>query len=114
METKYLPSFREHTRVKKGPLKRIAQVGDIVTVHKDKIPQQRWALGKITHLIIGQDGESRGAELVTTDSAGRTINIKRPLKKLYPLEVHNEPRAEQEIKITQVNDEDVENFIKGL
>ena len=81
---------------------------------KTRFPDRDGHSEKITRLIIRQDGESRGAELVTMDSAGRTINIKRPLKKLYPLEVQNEPKAEQEIKITQVNNEDVEHFIKGL
>ena len=113
----YLPALREHACLKKGSLKRIAQVGDIVNIHKDKIPRQRWALGKIMRLIIGQDGGVRGAELVTMDSAGRNINIKRPLKKLYPLEVQEVPEvseAEQDVQITQVKDEDVAQFIKGL
>ena len=113
----YLPALREHNRLRKGSVKRVAKVGDIVTIHKDKIPRQRWALGKITRLIIGQDGVARGAELLTANSSGKVITIKRPLKKLYPLEVQAEEddvhRDEMGVQITNIQDEDVLQFIKG-
>jgi len=68
-------------------------------------------------LIIGQDGVARGAKLITVSSSGKTITIKRPLKKLYPLEVQAEEEEDthkdETVQITNVKDEDVLQFIKG-
>ena len=97
-------------------VKGVANVGDIVTIHKDKAPRQRWALGKITSLIIGQDGVARGAELITVNSSGKVISIKRPLKKLYLLEVQAEEEdthKDETVQIKNVKDEDVLQFSKG-
>ena len=118
----YLPALREHTRSKSKSVKRIAKVGDVVTIHKDKIPRQKWTLGKITRLINGADKVARGAELRMLDKSGRIINIQRPLEKLYPLEIqeatnnNSTPEIEREIepKIIQVMDEDVPHSIQGL
>ena len=40
----YLQALREHNRLRKGSVKRVVKVGDIVTIHEDKAPRQRWAL----------------------------------------------------------------------
>ena len=67
-------------------------------------------------MIIGQDGVARGAELITVNSSGKVITIKRPLKKLYPLEVQAEEEdihKDVTVQITNVKDEDVLQFIKG-
>ena len=112
----YLLALREHNRLQMGSVKRVTKVGDIVTIHKDKAPRQRWALGQITRLIIGQDGVARGAELITVNSSGKVITIKRPLKKLCPLEVQAEEEDtlnDETVQITNVKDEDILQFIKG-
>ncbi len=107
---KYLPALREHTRVKKCSVKRSANVEDIVTIHKEKQPQQKWSIGKFTRLIL----VARGAELIMTDKSGKVITISRLLEKLYPLEVQDTSHDnaeesicienEQEPRITQAMD----------
>ena len=97
-------------------MKSVAKDGDIVTIHEDNAPRQRWALGIITRLIIGLDGVARGAELITVTSSGKVISTKRPLKKLYPLEVQGEEEdthKDETVPITNVKDQDVLQFIKG-
>ena len=83
-KSEYLPSLREHHRVKSQQSNRTAQAGDIVCVYKDKIPRQKWTLGRITRLLPGKEGKIRAAEVLTLDKSNRPIHVKRPLKKLYP------------------------------
>ena len=40
----------------KNPSNRFVQIGDIVSIHKNKYPRQRWPLGILTKLIPGKEG----------------------------------------------------------
>ena len=46
----------QHSRTKKSDSLRVAQVGDIVSIHDHKVPRQMWRLGKIERLLTGRDG----------------------------------------------------------
>ena len=69
----------------KFDLSKIAK-GDIVQVHEEKMKQGQWKLGVIKDLIMGRDGQVRGAS-VRVISKGKPQILSRPLKKLYPLEI---------------------------
>ncbi len=113
----YLPSLREHTRNKKVQSQQIAKVGDIVHIYKDKIPRQRWEIGKITRVLHGKDGNIRAAEVLTLDKSRKLIHLIRPVQKLYPLEIREietqgSSEKENDIQITSIRDEDVVNMIQ--
>eukprot|EP00794_Sanderia_malayensis_P015493 gene15493-17071_t len=117
-KTEYLTSLRERaSRVSSKSSLRVPRLGEIVSIAKDKIPRQRWALGKITKVFHGKDNIIRAVELKTSDSAGKSIIIKRPIQRLYPLEVdveenkQDEKNSEQDMPIKFVADEDVSELI---
>ena len=116
----YLPSLREHENKQNKSAKRVPEIGDIVTIHKDLIPRQRWVLGKVTRLFEGREGVARAAEVLTLDKSGKKILIKRPIQKLHPLEVrcpvkeHEKlEKDSKEVSITTVREEDVIENIRG-
>ena len=63
------------------------------------IPRSLWKLGRVEKLRKSRDGEIR-------ELSSKLIKMhKRPIKKLYPLEVNYESKtAEQEGATTEVND----------
>ena len=67
--------------------------GDIVIIHEDQTVRGFWRLGKIRELITGLDGQTRGA-VVDTVSGGRSSVLRRPVQKLYPLEISQEEESE--------------------
>ena len=60
--------------------------GDVVCIHDNCLPRQRWKLGTVQELIHGRDGLVRAA-VVRVLSKGVTTEIKRPVQRLYPVEV---------------------------
>ena len=91
----YLTGIREYQKLKGGEQRRVIKVGDVVHIYADKTPRQQWRMGKVENLLRGRDNEVRAAEVVTVDNSLRKIRIKRPIQKLYPLEVnaHEESAA---------------------
>ena len=86
----YLLELRDSHRYSSGDCSASEQisVGDIVVVHNDNKPRGFWKLGKVEDLVVGRDGQIRGAELRIHGKDGRTIMLRRPLQRLYPLKVH--------------------------
>jgi hypothetical protein len=39
--------------------------------------------------FVGRDGKVRAAELAINDKAGKVITMRRPIQKLFPLEVND-------------------------
>ena len=58
-------------------------------------------------LVPGRDGVVRAAELTTLDKSQRIIRVKRPIQKLYPLEVLAAVSDKSDKTVTMVIDEDV-------
>ncbi|XP_063435728.1 uncharacterized protein LOC134716648 [Mytilus trossulus] len=80
-KSEYLTSLREyHTRT--GDNDQTIKVGDVVQIHEDKYPRNKWTIGVVDSLITGNDGLTRAAEVRT--KSGR---FSRPIVKLYPLEI---------------------------
>ena len=61
--------------------------GDIVIVHTNQEARGFWRLGRVTDLIIGTDGQVREAEVYTLTGDNRPSLLRRPLQRLYPLEI---------------------------
>ena len=73
--------------VKKKNLPSI-QEGDIVIIHEEgRVPRSQWRLGKVEKLIEGNDGKVRSAEVTIAHKGKKSTFLKRPVQRLYPLEV---------------------------
>ena len=86
--TEYLTIIREYQKLKLAKPKRVIQVGDIVYIHADRTPKPQWRTGKVKKLLRGREDVVRAAEVVTVDNSLRQVRLKRPIQKLYPLEVN--------------------------
>ena len=87
----YLIDLRESHKMSQPKDKPSIAVGDVVLVEEDGVKRNNWKLGRIVELVVGRDGVVRGAQLKTTTEKGSTGMISRPLQKLYPLEVRDDP-----------------------
>lgn len=83
----YLTGIHEYQKLKGGAPRRVIQ-GDIVHIYTDKKPRQQWRLGKVEKLLWGRDNVARAAEVVTVDKSLNKTLLKRPIQKLYPLEIN--------------------------
>ena len=112
-KTAYLTSIREKTREHGKPLSKSVNIGDIVHISKDKTPRQFWRIGRIEKLLTGRDNLVRAVELITLDKAKNIIRLKRPLKKLFPLELSSTTGLDIDVVsnteplITMIRDEDI-------
>ena len=83
----YLAELRESHRYQLGHTGAVTPVvGDVVLIHDDK-PRGLWRLGRVEDTIVGLDGQIRGAVLRVPLGDGRYSSMKRPIQRLYPLEV---------------------------
>jgi hypothetical protein len=75
---------RDNARRRKGEIpSNQLKVGDVVMIFQKHVARTSWPLGKVQRLVMSDDGEVRGAELIT--EAG---TIKRPVNLLHPLEMY--------------------------
>ena len=102
-KNEYLTGIREYQQLSSTNDNRMVKVGDIVHIH-DKVPRVRWKMGKVDKLLSGKDGLVRAAELTLLDKSQRITRTKRPIQKLYPLEVS---RAASDKPVTLITDDDV-------
>ena len=88
-KSEYLLELRESHRYNSGnSTERSISVGDIVVVHNDDKPRGFWRLARVEDLITGRDGQVRGAVLrVHSKNNHSTTTLRRPIQRLYPLEV---------------------------
>ena len=63
-------------------------VGDVVVVHDDHLPRGFWKLGLVEELFKGQNGIPRVALVRLAPKDGKQSLLRRPIQRLYPLEVH--------------------------
>ena len=85
----YLTELREtHRRARSGEGDLIS-VGDVVTIHDDA-PRGLWRLGLIEEKIKGRDGHVRGALVRVKSGSGLSAFLRRPIQRLFPLEIHAE------------------------
>ena len=65
-------------------------VGDVVLVEDEDKPRGLWKLARVSSLITGRDGHPRGAVLHVPSSGGQGT-LQRPLQRLFPIEVVDQP-----------------------
>ena len=58
-------------------------VGEVVHVYEDNTPRLQWKLGLVEAVNESADGEVR------TTKAGKRYNLRRPIQKIYPLEIND-------------------------
>ena len=63
-------------------------VGVVVIIHEDGLHRGLWKLGRVESLIKGKDRLVRGAVVKSTiPKNGNPTRLRRPLQRLYPLEL---------------------------
>ena len=91
----YLNELRQmhiYRKSKSGTQK--LELGDVVLIRDDNyLPRQKWRLGKIEELVIGRDGNTRGAKLKVISTTGGIHTCHRPVQKLIPFEIMEEGRS---------------------
>ena len=70
----------------------VISVGDVVVVHDDSLPRSFWRLGLIEELFKGPNGVVRGALVRLAPKDGRQSLLRRPIQRLYPLEISQAAR----------------------
>nr|XP_058943012.1 uncharacterized protein LOC131771253 [Pocillopora verrucosa] len=69
-------------------LGQLIRSSDIVTeMEEGKSNRSTWKLGRIAELHPGNDGFVRGTTVEVASSSGKRKRLRRPLQKLFPLEV---------------------------
>ena len=98
-QAEYLVQLREQHRPsgKKGPT--VSQE-DVVLVEEDRVKRLNWSLAKIEELLAGKDKKVRAAVIRYFDKSGQLATTRRPLKKLYPIELKSEKLKEADIPIS--------------
>lgn len=84
----YLLELRNsHHKATQHSSNRVVSIGDVVIVHDEDQPRGKWRIGKVEALVTGSDGHVRGAAVRVKTKAGRLTKLRRPVQRLYPLEV---------------------------
>lgn len=82
-----LRSAHAASNVRKGDGTHVTE-GDIVVVHSENEKRCFWRLGVVEKLIRGRDDIVRGAQVRVSVNGRRTAILRRPVERLYPLEVN--------------------------
>ena len=83
----YLTELHEaHWRTRPNTSQPPISVGDVVVIHDEDLPRGFWRFGKVEDLIMGRDGEVRGATVRL--SSGSVLRC--PVQRLYPLVLSSE------------------------
>ena len=76
-------------------------------IHEKTTPRQLWRLGRIQRLLPGPDGEVRSAVVKVKSGKMPSSEWRRPLQRLYPLEVKQNTEPDNAVPITFVRDGDI-------
>ena len=87
----YLAELRESHRhlLRKCQGSPHISIGDLVVVHDESLPRGSWKLGRVRNLIVGRDGQTRGATVSVAGKNRQATYLNRPLQLLYPLELRS-------------------------
>lgn len=115
----YLLELRESHRnnADDSPSGKIS-VGEMVVVHDDNQRRGSWKLGKVEGLFEGEDKQVRSAVVRIHGKELKSKTIRRPINKLYPLEVRSTEEnnvsrdiaPEEQNSVEQVSTQDGENI----
>ena len=56
-----------------------------------------WRLGRVMHLVRGNDGKVRGAKVKVAERGKKPTTLRRPIQKLYPIEIGNQDITQQKL-----------------
>ena len=71
-------------------------IGDVVLVHDEGKARGFWKLARVEDLVTGRDGLVRGAVLRVASRKGRATVLRRPVQRLYPLEIHGPAKGDMQ------------------
>ena len=98
----YVTELRNLHRQKSRPRSSIAVSEGDVTVFEDNLPHSQRKLGRVEQLIHGADDRIRAAVVTVISKSGRLVTMKRPVQKLFPLQIpvvsNNEQPPEEQIR----------------
>ena len=69
--------------------------GDVVIVHTEN---GFWRLAKIKEVITSTDGQVRGAIVHSQLKDGCTLVLRRPIQRLYPLEINEDNETDSALE----------------
>ena len=98
-KTEYLLELREAHRERKSvhSNKELIKVNDIVIVHDENRSRSIWRLGRVMHLVRGNDGKVRGAKVKVAERGKKPTTLRRPIQKLYSIEIDNQNITQQKV-----------------
>ena len=85
---------------------RTVSVGDVVVVREEDQPRRKWRVGKILDLILGSDGCTRGGLVQVRSKGGKCTKLRRPVQRLYPLEIQCEVPVQQTAEVSSSQNPD--------
>ena len=104
----YVTELRNLHRQRRRPEGSISlSVGDVVTLFEDNLPRSQWRLGRVEQLIPGTDDNVRAAVVKVITKTGRAMTVKRPVQRLFPLEVREDVTNDE-----QASDERRQNGVR--
>ena len=99
-QAEYLLELRNaHRKPKSASRGAEVGVGDIVVIHEDGVARGLWNLARVEKLLPSKDGQVRGAVVKHTTKGGRVTCLRRPLQRLYPVELgeHRESNTPDDV-----------------
>lgn len=105
----YLLELRESHRYASGEtaLKGIT-VGEMVVIHDENHRRGSWKMGRVERLIESKDHENRAAIVRVSSGEGKPRTLRRPINKLYPLEV----RSQEDTETTKISAKDTQTELE--
>ena len=96
-KTEYLLELREAHRDRKSVQsnKELIKVNYIVIVHDENCSRSLWRLGRVMHLDRGNEDKVRGAKVKVAERGKKPTTLRRPIQKLYPIEIGNQDITQQ-------------------
>ena len=84
----YLLELRNsHRYTTQNNTNKAVSTGDVVVVHDEDQPRGKWWIGKVEDPLVGADGHVRGAVVRVQSKGGKSTTLRRPVQRLYPLEI---------------------------
>ena len=113
-KSEYLTDLREQHKLEKSKPISVAE-GEVVLLHDDNSKRGQWKVGVIERLVVGKDGQVRGASVRTTmQGKGKLQYLNRPLQKLFPLEITSvDQKSEQKVEEPKKGEVGVANDERG-
>ena len=88
-------------------------IGDVVLIHKERIPRAMYKVGVIEQFKKSHDNLNRVA-LVRYTNNDKVTKIWRPICKLYPIEVGNNGKTNENVTVTFVDEQTFNRIYRNI